>query len=328
MGGTNKVTSIVSLMGDGTFSANATSANGALVVGAVIGVAGKTLTLDGTSTATNTVSSIRTVLSVVKNGTGYWQLNGSVNDFSGLTLNNGTLVSAGDKRIGANGSTVTINGGTLTSVDSTARIWTNSFVVGGNFTLGQATGGTGALTLLGNVNLGGGVRTITINNVAASGDFLPGIISNGGINKTGLGTMVLSNANTYAAGTTVSMGTLLGKADGAFGTGNVTVEDGATLSLTNGVTKDYINDLATLILGTNSTLVLGFTGTDTIGALSLDGGTNYLANGTYDAATLTGLGAGTYTGTGSLTVIPEPATIGMLGLGALITMLVRRMRTC
>jgi hypothetical protein len=31
--------------------------------------------------------------------------------------------------------------------------------------------------------------------------------------------------------------------------------------------------------------------------------------------------------TGIVTVIPEPATIGMLGLGALVTLLIRRMRT-
>jgi hypothetical protein len=32
-------------------------------------------------------------------------------------------------------------------------------------------------------------------------------------------------------------------------------------------------------------------------------------------------------GTGIVTVIPEPATIGMLGLGALVTIMIRRMRT-
>ena len=310
MGGTNKVTALVSLMGDGTYSANATSANGALVIGAVIGVAGKTLTLDGTSTATNTVSSIRTVLSVVKNGTGYWQLNGSVNDFNGLTLNDGTLASGGDGKLGTN--TVTINGGTLTSISSAARIWTNAFVVNNNFTLGQATGGTGALTLSGAMNLGGGVRTIAMSNVTASGDFFLGIISNGGINKTGLCTMVLSNANTYAGGTIVSAGTLTGAANAAFGTGDITVAGGAKLTLTNSVSSNFINDTAKLILGTNSTLNLVFTGTDTIGGLSLDGGSTWLAGGTYNVAALTAAGGlGTYTGGGSLTVPASNRTLGL-----------------
>jgi autotransporter-associated beta strand protein len=297
-------------MGDGTYSANATSANGALVIGAVIGVAGKTLTLDGTSTATNTVSSIRTVLSVVKNGTGYWQLNGSVNDFNGLTLNDGTLASGGDGKLGTN--TVTINGGTLTSISSAARIWTNAFVVNNNFTLGQATGGTGALTLSGAMNLGGGVRTIAMSNVTASGDFFLGIISNGGINKTGLCTMVLSNANTYAGGTIVSAGTLTGAANAAFGTGDITVAGGAKLTLTNSVSSNFINDTAKLILGTNSTLNLVFTGTDTIGGLSLDGGSTWLAGGTYNVAALTAAGGlGTYTGGGSLTVPASNRTLGL-----------------
>jgi hypothetical protein len=54
-------------------------------------------------------------------------------------------------------------------------------------------------------------------------------------------------------------------------------------------------------------------------------GASSLAIGEYDAADLnTEFGTTRFSGPGTVTVIPEPATIGMLGLGALIALLIRR----
>jgi hypothetical protein len=54
-------------------------------------------------------------------------------------------------------------------------------------------------------------------------------------------------------------------------------------------------------------------------------GTNILAAGTYTASQLnTAFGTTKFSGANSLTVIPEPATIGMVGFGALVTLIVRR----
>lgn len=317
MGGTNRIYQTTTLTGNGTFLANATPAQGALVLAPVAGVVGKALTLDGTSTATNSVSSLSgTGFSIVKNGTGYWQLNGSANSFSGgLTLNQGVLALVGG---GLGGGTVTINGGTLTSVSSSPRTWTNFFVVNNNFALGNwDTGGTGILTLSGGMDLGGGTRILTMSNRAAAsspdtaGNIISGIISNGALTKAGPSYLVLSNANTYAGGTIVSTGTLTAAASGALGAGDITVAGGAKLTLTNSMSSDFINDAAKLTLGTNSTLNLIFTGADNIGGLSLDSGATWLAGGTYTAAALTAAGGrGTYTGAGSLTV-PATRTLGL-----------------
>jgi autotransporter-associated beta strand protein len=338
---TNTISSAIVIQGNGgnaAFTANATSGVSRLTINAVSGVSTlgntTTLTLDGSSATTNrTVSAtVNGVISdgaaggklaVVKNGSGIWQLGSANNSFTGgLTINSGTLTAINS---GLGNGTVTINGGALAGNSGNSRSWTNTFVIGGNFTIGAT--GTGATKMDGTMDLGGAIRTITTGGATVAGHTIAAVISNGGLIKIGSENLTISNANTYADGTIVSSGRLIGAADSAFGTGGMTVADGATLILTNGVSNDYISDLAMLIMGTNSTLTLGFTGEDTVGGISLDGGATWLTNGTYSASALDALSTAAINGTGSLTVIPEPATIGMLGLGALITLMVRRMRT-
>ncbi|MFA7369108.1 MAG: autotransporter-associated beta strand repeat-containing protein [Kiritimatiellales bacterium] len=303
MGGTNKITSDVSLMGDGTFSANATAVRGILGLGSVSGVSGKTLTLDGTSISGNNVGSIFGGLAVVKNGNGVWNFRNSTFT-GGFTLNSGTVSFWYGNVTGLGTGLVTINGGTLGAGGSDRNL-TNSVLVNGNFGLGNS----GAkLTFSGGMDLNGATRTITNNANRIS--IISGAVSNGGLNLAGTGTLFLSGANTYSGGTVISTGTLSGAADAAFGSGDVTVAGGAKLTLTNSVSSDFINDKAKLILGTNSTLNLIFTGADIVGGLSLDGGSTWLEGGTYNAAALSGRGTGTYTGSGSLTVA-EVRTLGL-----------------
>jgi len=260
-------------------------------------------------------------------GLGSYTLTNAINLASG---------AAGTKTIGASGATrkatftgaIALNGNDLTIkgwASSTAGVNVSGGISGiGNLTLtnnssgnivltGASINNTGSITVLGGATsgtnlisavIGANVTTLTLNNQAK---------------------LIVSNANAYAGGTTVSSGLLIGAAADAFGTGGMTVADGATLILKDAST---LNDLAALVLGSTSVLGLDFTGADTVGSISLDGGATTLAVGTYTAAALALLnGSGTYTGVGSLTVIPEPATIGMLGLGALVTLLIRRMRT-
>lgn len=69
----------------------------------------------------------------------------------------------------------------------------------------------GTATISGPINLGGSLITFNIGNGAAAVDMqVTNVISNGGINKTGLGLLLLTGANTYAGGTTVTAGTLQG----------------------------------------------------------------------------------------------------------------------
>ncbi|GAA5494511.1 hypothetical protein Rhal01_00673 [Rubritalea halochordaticola] len=73
----------------------------------------------------------------------------------------------------------------------------------------------------------------------------------------------------------------------------------------------------------DGTLDLG-DGNSVIGGLTIGG--NTIANGTYDASQLTDLGfGGIYTGTGSLSVVPEPST-SMLSLVGACAFILRRKR--
>lgn len=286
-----------------------------LIVGAISGssTAGNTSTLYldgvneafGPSTNTSRMSIVGALsdgvaggkLAVVKNGSGLWTMSATNSTYTGgLTINAGTIRYSGNGNQFGVGGVITI-GANVTLYHATTAMITNAqpIVVNGNFTLANSpnTLWTGAM------NLGSSVRTIT---VTSTNNTFAGVISNGGLTKAGSGVLILSGSNTYAGVTTVSDGELVGRSDSAFGTNNVTVADGATLTLTNGVLNNYIGDKAKLTLATNAVLNLNFTGVEKVGSLSLNGGSTLLPNGTYTAAQLSTLGTGTYTGTGTIMV--------------------------
>lgn len=81
----------------------------------------------------------------------------------------------------------------------------------------------------GSVDLGGASRSFNIGNGTNEVDLSIDVpVSNGGITKTGVGTMRLTIANTYSGGTTVTAGRLFvnNGAGSGTGTGTVTVDGG------------------------------------------------------------------------------------------------------
>ena len=142
--------------------------------------------------------------------------------------------------------TLALNGGTLSSGDTTARTILNALTIGGDVTLGNAN--TGALTFSADADLGGATRTLNTGN--GSGATFTGIVSNGGIIKNGNGTLIIGSGNsTYSGGTTLNAGTL------SFGTaktgsvGNITSSSLGTGSLTlNGGTLTASSNAARSIL--------------------------------------------------------------------------------
>lgn len=323
----------ITIQGDGGSATvrNSRNANsGGISLGAVMGVStlGKTttLTLDGVNTSGGNTTGLITDgsgggnLKVIKTGTGTWNINLGSSFTGGFYANQGTVRFNNSTAVGFGGGSVFVADGVVFDKGTaTAMSITNKMVVNGNFSMINQAGNTWS----GEWDLGSAVRTLTVS----ADNAILGSISNGGLTKAGASVLTLSGSNTYSGTTTVSLGTLIANADHALGTSNVTVAGGATLTLTGGTANDYVADLAQLVLGTNSVLALNFTGVaDKVSGLSLDGGSTWLTNGTYNASALTAAGGlGAYSGTGSLTVIPEPATIGMLGLGALITIMLRRM---
>jgi outer membrane autotransporter protein len=143
-------------------------------------------------------------------------------------------------------------------------------------------------------------------NVTVSGQ----IINSGGLTKAGLGTLVLSGANTYAGGTTVTGGLINFAAANNFGSGLITLNGGG-LQWATGNTTDISSKLAALgagggtfdTNGNNVTLASGISGIGGLtkagaGTLALTGNNSYsggttVTGGLVNFAALNNFGTGT-----------------------------------
>ena len=276
--------------GGTTVNAGTLALTGAGTLGAATGVLavnGGTLDLGGTSqtvgamtltggtitngTLTGTAFGVQagTVSAVLagggaltKTGAGTTTLSG-VNTYAGGTNLNGGVLSVGaDANLGNLAGALTLDGGTLritgTAFNATAR----------TINLGSAGGG---------FDISAAANTFTIGQTVGG---------NGGLTKTGAGTLTITSNNSYTGGTTLSAGTLVLAGAGTLGaaTGALAVDGGA------------------LDLGGTS---------QTTGALTLTGGT--ITNGTLTgavfggqagtvSAVLAGGGVLTKTGAGTLTL--------------------------
>lgn len=177
------------------------------------------------------------------------------NTYTGTTaVYGGYLVLQNNAALGNATSAVTFNGGSFgqilaSGVRTISRDFTNS-ATGSTQTLGGVDAGAKSFT--GNVTL---TRGLNFYSVSGGDVTFSGIISAaGGINKVGTGTVVLSNANSYSGGTTVSNGTLVGVAQSS---GSPFGSASGALTLVNG------NLVLQGIAGATTT---------TTGALTVNGG--------------------------------------------------------
>lgn len=279
---------------------------------------------------------------IAKSGSSTLQISNTGNTYSsGTVLNAGILEYTGAGTLGT--GTVTINGGELTARSAGGTL-ANDFIVNADFQLGRNGIGSG-IGISGNVDLGGGTRTITTPGVNPT---ISGVISNGGLTKAGSSTLTLTGTNIYTGTTNVNAGTLY--ISGALGNTDVTVASSASIGagdasgflggdlfFASGALLDV--SLGTLALANTSTVSFGnFSFSNLIGfdVETASVGSYTLINGdfTLDSTNLANFGlANAYTrgdgniayfDTGSLTVtiavVPEPgaALIGSIGFLMLI----------
>ena len=281
-----------------------------------------------------------------------------------LALGNDAALGTGSLTFASSNATIAATGGARTIPN--ALVFGTTSTIGGtnNFTFtGTATAAnavartltvsnTGTTTFAGNVYLSDVAatgRTLTINGTGAVAITAPiadfnGTGTTGNLVYSGTNTLTLSGANTYSGTTTVGSATVTGgiltvTSSGVLGGGNVTVNNGNTLTLGTGVTN-AIADTATLTLGTTASgtnAILALNGTmgtsmETVNGLIVNGAVE--PAGKYGSTSDTTAGVtqlANITGAGELTVlttvtsaVPEPSTWALmvvsLGLLAVATM--------
>ena len=235
-----------------------TNSGGTFVTGAnTLTGTGATVTWAG---GTNTISNGGTLSDP------HWVITGGTN-----TVNaSGTLavaVASGSGTVGlyfggTASPTVTLD----SSIGTAGRILLNqNLTVDGTLTSGTAqilSGGSA--TNPGFIDLQGGIRTFEINNGSAATDMLiSAAITNGGLTKTGGGTLELTGTNIFGGNTLVSQGTLALSGSGSIASSPViAVQSGATLDV-GGVTGGWTvgSSNAQTLTGSG-----GVTGATTIGS--------------------------------------------------------------
>ena len=319
------LTNILSLGGDQTWLVNT---GRSLTLGSVFsGSAALTVGGDGTVTLAGQNNAGYTGVLTVNRGTvitrGGNTANGALGGATGVTINNGgtlecavtdnsvfgnvgttvpILINAGGLLTidaGRNSHThgiITLNGGTLGSVDAgnaSYGTWyfDQNFLYVTNF--GPAGSATSAITAQRMEFTGAGTVYVDAGcTVNVSGYW---VNKNGGtssLEKTGNGTMVLSGANTYSGGTTISGGTLqIGNGgSGAAVSEQTGIVDNAALVFNNGDSASY----GGVISGSGSVAHSG-SGTLTLWALNTYSGSTTVSGGALEIA------AGTYPGPAAVT---------------------------
>ncbi|MGA2230751.1 MAG: autotransporter-associated beta strand repeat-containing protein [Tepidisphaeraceae bacterium] len=261
------------------------------------------LTLTGSNVGANVLDASLTdptggQLSLVKGGTGFWQLGGNSTFSGGATVNAGTLQLLFPTALGATSAPLSVSG----------TLDLNSF--------SPAVGSLSGSGIVEN-NASSTTATLTVGSANISTSYTGVLISAAGalsLIKTGTGTLTLTGANSYSGGTTLSAGELSVSSDSNLGgpTTAVTFNGGVMQVTGTGLTS----------LNTHSVNWSAFNGgfdiassanTFTVGATLLGSGSfTKLGAGTLNLTAVNSYTGGTNVGAGLLTINSDRA----VGLGS------------
>jgi autotransporter-associated beta strand protein len=287
------------------------------------GAGANAVTMYSSGTALTVAGVISGAGGIIRNNTGAGTLTlaGNNNFAGGVQIISRGVVVGHQNALGIGtltlGDTVTAPANAITISSNTnltgASAVPNAITVNRDFTIS----GINDFELSGAVDLGGASRIVTVTNTMAP--ILSGVVggaTGSAVVKAGTGTLVLTNANTYDGGTTVSAGRLRVNNTTGSGTGSgavtvsggslsgngfiggaTTVQTGGTLA-PGGATPGVLtfNGALTLDAGSIMSYRLG-TSSDsanitTASGLTLDSGTNTITLNFSDSG---GLAAGSYT---------------------------------
>jgi len=261
--GDNRGTGALSITSTGTVSATGTNGYGIFAVNKTRAIS---LTVSGTVTGGSYSDGYGNAAAGVDAVSGIYVDSSSGSNAINL-LSTAVVNSTSGRAITASGNTsITFNAGSVV---------TGAIGFNGNLTLNTLTGSAQTLT-----------RLIELSSdLVGSGEYVIGTVT-----KSGAGTLILTGANTYTGGTTISAGTLQigsGSTTGSIG-GNVTNNATLVFNRSDSVT------FAGIVSGTGSLTQSG-TGTLTLtGANTYTGGTT-LTGGLINFTALNNLGTGNFT---------------------------------
>ncbi|CDX31025.1 Outer membrane autotransporter barrel domain [Mesorhizobium sp. SOD10] len=320
------------------------------------GTGARVMALGGTNAGDNIMGATigdqnaANITSLAKNDSGKWILTGS-NTYTGITnVNAGTLVIGNGGTTGSivsstinnagvlgfnRSDTLTIAGniqgiGSVQQLGAGTTILTGTNVYTGGTTIAQGTlqlgnGGTTG-SIVGDV-LDDGTLAFNWNN---GNTFAAKISGTGSVHQMGSGTTILTGANSYQGGTSITAGTLQVSSDANLGaaSGSLAFSGGGTLNTTASFTSGRATNLQGAgTFSTNSGTTLTLTGAVSgAGALTKAGdGTLILTgNNSYQGATDINAGAlfvnGNQTGATGPTSVASGATLGGTGtIGGSVT---------